>query len=94
MATPYVLDYDLILLAPAIAWLAAEGGRSGFLAWEKLVLLVVFLLPLVSRSIGVLGIPIAPPLLLVFLGMIVRRTCVQSGFRFAKLAPRPGGQSL
>ena len=30
LATPYVLDYDLVVLAPAIAFLAAHGLRQGF----------------------------------------------------------------
>ena len=94
MATPYALDYDLILLALPIAWLAAEGRANGFLPWEKIVLFAVFLLPLVSRSIGTFGIPIAPPVLLIFLGVIVRRACVRTAFALAEWSPRTGGQSL
>ena len=78
MATPYVLDYDLIVLALPIAWLAAEGRASGFLSWEKTVLFAAFLLPLVSRSVGALGIPIGPPMLFLMLGIIVRRAYLSS----------------
>ena len=30
LATPYSLDYDLMVLAPAIAYLAADGLARGF----------------------------------------------------------------
>ncbi len=38
LATPYVLDYDLMLLAPAIAFIAADGVARGFAPWEKTLL--------------------------------------------------------
>lgn len=73
LVTPYVLDYDLMLLALPLAWLAVEGLRTQFLNWEKLTLFIVWLLPLLSREIGTLGLPIAPIALLVLLGFILRR---------------------
>jgi hypothetical protein len=73
MTTPYVLDYDLILLAIPIGLLAVEGLRTGFLNGEKLLLFAVWLLPLVSREIGAAGIPIAPILLLLLVAAILRR---------------------
>jgi hypothetical protein len=76
LATPYVLDYDLMLLALPIAWLTMEGLRTQFLDWEKIGLFVVWLLPLISREIGALGLPIAPVVLLVLLSFIVRRAMV------------------
>jgi len=74
MATPYVLDYDLVVLALPIAWLTAIGLREGFRPWEKITLLAVWLLPLLSRLIGTaLGIPVAPFLLAWFMVLIIRR---------------------
>ena len=73
MATPYILDYDLLLLALPIAWLAAEGLRAGFWRWEKAILAGVWLTPIVSRQIGVLGIPIAPFMLALLLIVLIRR---------------------
>ena len=35
LATPYSLDYDLMVLAPAIAFLAVDGLRRGFAPYEK-----------------------------------------------------------
>ena len=50
LMTPYIMDYDLVLLALPIAWLAFEGRRSGFLPWEKSLLAFLWLLPLFARS--------------------------------------------
>ncbi len=74
LLTPYVLDYDLVILALPVAWLAADGLRRGFLPWEKLTLAAVWLLPLLSRPIGLsLSLPITPPLLMILLFVIFRR---------------------
>jgi len=77
LATPYVMDYDLTLLALPIAWLTVEGLRTQFLTWEKIALLGAWVLPLVSRQIGSLGVPIAPIALLLFLALILRRAMEQ-----------------
>ena len=59
IATPFLLDYDLTLLAIPLAWLFGEGRRTGFLPWEKIVLLAAFVLPLVSRLVAnLIGIPL------------------------------------
>jgi alpha-1,2-mannosyltransferase len=74
MVTPYVLDYDLVLLALPIAWLAALGLRNGFLPWEKFTLLTVFLLPLLSRMMGqYLHLPVAPLVMAALLWIVMRR---------------------
>ena len=73
LVTPYVLDYDLMVLALPLAWLTVEGLRSGFLNWEKITLFGVWLFPLLSRELGTIGLPIAPVVLLLLLSMIVRR---------------------
>lgn len=52
LATPFFLDYDLMLVAPAVAWLARRGMQRGQLPWEGTVLAVLSLVPLVSRTIG------------------------------------------
>ncbi len=74
LATPYVLDYDLVILALPIAWLAGIGMAAGFRPWEKTVLAATWLLPLLARPAGfALGLPLTPPLLAVLLGLIVAR---------------------
>ena len=52
LMTPYMMDYDLVILALPIAWIALEGARSGFMPWEKSLLALAWLLPLFARSLG------------------------------------------
>jgi alpha-1,2-mannosyltransferase len=74
LATPYIIDYDLVVLALPIAWLALEGRRSGFLPWEKSLLAFTWLLPLFARSLaGGARIPIAPLAMLLLLADTLRR---------------------
>ncbi|WP_293882839.1 glycosyltransferase family 87 protein [Sphingomonas sp.] len=51
LSTPYLLDYDLVPLGMAIAFLVAEGRERGFLTYEKTVLALVWIVPLFGRSI-------------------------------------------
>lgn len=84
LATPYVLDYDLMLLALSIAWMIADASKTGFLPWEKIGLAAAFLLPLVSRLIGSSGIPLGPLVMLFLLGLIVHRAyCSEPSARLA-----------
>jgi hypothetical protein len=50
LVTPYVLDYDLALLAPALAFLVAEGLEKGFRPYEKALLAAAWIAPLLARS--------------------------------------------
>ena len=61
LASPFVLDYDLLLLAVPLAWLAREGLETGFRPWEKTTLAAAFVLPAISRSLATsLHLPLAP----------------------------------
>jgi hypothetical protein len=90
LVTPYVFDYDFTLLALPIAWLAVEGLRTRFLDWEKIALFAAALLPIVSRAIGSLGLPIGPAVLLLFLTVIVRRAIADTVASEAAVA-QPAG---
>jgi Glycosyltransferase family 87 len=58
LATPYVLDYDLVVLAISIAFLARHGFKCGFRDYEISVLAAAFIVPLISRGLaGATGIP-------------------------------------
>lgn len=52
LATPYLLDYDLMIAAPAIAFLVAHGLSKGFAPYEKSLLAFVFIAPLLTRAIA------------------------------------------
>jgi alpha-1,2-mannosyltransferase len=73
LATPFVLDYDLTLLAVPLVWLYAQTQRTGFLPWERLLLGSAFLFPLLSRTLATAYLPVAPLLLLAVLMAIARR---------------------
>ena len=74
LASPYLLDYDLVLLAIPLAWMAREGVRTGFRPWEKLALLAGFVLPVVSRTIASgLGLPLAPLVIGALFVLVLRR---------------------
>jgi glycosyl transferase family 87 len=60
LATPYVLDYDLVVLAVSIAFLARYGFKCGFRNYEISLLAAAWFVPLISRSLaGGTGIPLA-----------------------------------
>ncbi|HLN10994.1 MAG TPA: glycosyltransferase family 87 protein [Xanthobacteraceae bacterium] len=52
LATPYSLDYDLMVLAPAIAFLAVDGLARGFGPYEKTVLAALWIVPLIARGVA------------------------------------------
>jgi alpha-1,2-mannosyltransferase len=75
LATPFVLDYDLMLLAPVIAWLTAKGLQSGALPWERIILAAACLDPLVARVVGRYAhIGLTPIIVVALLMLVVRRT--------------------
>jgi Glycosyltransferase family 87 len=60
-AAPVILFYDLLPATIAIAWLLLDARRTGFLPWEKLLLGVVWIVPILSRGMGIaFGIPLGP----------------------------------
>jgi alpha-1,2-mannosyltransferase len=74
IASPFLLDYDLIILAAPLAWLLREGARGGFLSWEKTTLLAAFVLPAVSRMLATdARLPLAPFVMAALFAMILRR---------------------
>jgi hypothetical protein len=74
LATPYSLDYDLMVLAPAIAFLAADGWKRGFQPYEKTALAFLWFVPLIARTaaLGAL-LPLTVPAALWVFVLILRR---------------------
>lgn len=52
LITPYILDYDLMVLAPAIAFLALDGRERGFRPFEITLLAGSWLMPLIARPVA------------------------------------------
>jgi alpha-1,2-mannosyltransferase len=74
LATPYVLDYDLIVLALVLIWVTADGLERGFLPWEKTFLAVIWLWPLLSRMLAQAAqIQFSPIILGILVWMLYRR---------------------
>ena len=74
LASPFMLDYDLTLLAFPLAYLARQGLERGFAPFEKTILILAYLLPLASRAVaGAFGLPFAPLILAATLWLVVRR---------------------
>jgi len=79
-ATPYSLDYDLVVLAPAIAFLAAHGFARGFAPWEKTALAALWLMPLIARTVAEQALlPLGVPAMLAVLLLILWRALAESG---------------
>lgn len=52
IATPFFLDYDLMIVAPAVSFLARKGLKAGIPSWQGTMLALLWIMPLVSRPIG------------------------------------------
>jgi len=77
LATPYVLDYDLVALAVAIAFLVRHGLICGFRDYEISLLAAAWIVPLLSRGIaGATGIPLGLVVLLALYVSILRRAAI------------------
>ncbi len=75
LATPYSFDYDMMVLAPAIAFLAVDGFVRGFSPWEKTLLAALWLMPLIARSVALMSlIPLGVPVMLAVFVLILRRS--------------------
>ena len=71
LATPFVLDYDLTLLAFPAAWLTLSGLRSGALPWERITLAAICLVPLISRGGALLTHLLVTPLVVAALLLVL-----------------------
>lgn len=52
ISTPYVLDYDFVVLLAGIAFLWRDASRFGWLNWEKSALALVWIAPLIARQVA------------------------------------------
>src|ERR1700761_4132249 len=74
LATPYVLDYDLVVLAVAIAFFACHGIKQGFRDYETSLLAAAWIVPLLSRGVaGATGIPLGLIVMLALYGCTLKR---------------------
>jgi alpha-1,2-mannosyltransferase len=77
LASPHVLDYDLMILAPAIAFMVAACAARGFRDYEITLLAVAWMAPLLARGIaGSTGIPLGLMTVLTLYALIMRRAII------------------
>jgi hypothetical protein len=75
LATPYCLDYDLVPLAMALAFLVADGRDRGFLDWEKSLYALVWAIPLFGRAgMAATTIPFGLIAIALIFGLALRRS--------------------
>lgn len=75
LASPYVFDYDLTLLALPMGWVLLRAEADGaFLPWERAVLAAAFLLALLARPLAMkAGLPVGPLVIAALLAVVARR---------------------
>ena len=73
LCTPFLLAYDLALLAVPLAWLTLQGAAQGFLQGEKVAIALGFLLPVLAVLGSKLALPWLAPLILIGLFIVVLR---------------------
>jgi hypothetical protein len=87
LASPHILDYDLMLLAPSIAFFVAARSDAHFESYEISLLAAVWIAPLIARTIaGLIAVPVGVLASLVLFFLIIRacrtasrRICVVVG---------------
>jgi hypothetical protein len=73
-------DYDLMVLAPAIAFLALDGLARGFSPYEKTALAFLWVVPLFARGVAqVTSIPLGVIAMLVVFALIMRKAVATIG---------------
>lgn len=79
VSTPYVLDYDYVVLGLALAWLWLDSEANGFLEWERSLMALAWIAPLAARQIAHYTLlPLGLATALVLLILPVRRSLVRA----------------
>jgi hypothetical protein len=74
LITPYLFDYDLMVLAVPVGFLATQALRDGFIPYEKTFLAVLWVWPFIARAIGMHSVTLTTPLLIGLLALCFYRT--------------------
>ncbi|HXY59228.1 MAG TPA: glycosyltransferase family 87 protein [Methylocystis sp.] len=82
LTTPYCLDYDMMALAPALALLVSQGEEKGYAPFEKTVLAIAFVAPLLARPVAMgIGLPLGVLCVALLFCAILRRGLPTEAFR-------------
>jgi Glycosyltransferase family 87 len=87
LSTPYVLDYDLVVLLPALAWLWLDAKEHGFLRWEATLMAFIWFTPLVGRGVAQWTlVPLGFMSVVALAGIVLRRALTASPSRRLRAA--------
>jgi len=87
IATPYVLDYDFVVLLLGIGFLWKDGEQHGWGDYEKSLLALAWIAPLVARNLaGVTLFPLGLLTACIVLGIAMRRGITASPYRRSRAA--------
>jgi len=79
LSTPYVLDYDFVVLGLGIAWLWLDGEEEGFLPWDRTLMALVWVAPLAARQIAHFTyLPVGLATVAIMLAIPLRRSIVRA----------------
>ena len=74
LSTPYCIDYDMMLLGPALALAVSHGMERGFAPYEKSALAFVWMMPLLARNVALLTyVPLGVLTMAAFLALLLAR---------------------
>jgi hypothetical protein len=73
LVSPYTLNYDLLLLMPAAAFLFLQPPSAGYRPGERLIYLAVWLTPHLCMTLNDAGVPLTPAVILLFGALAVAR---------------------
>jgi alpha-1,2-mannosyltransferase len=78
LASPHLLDYDLVMLPPAMAFFAAARLDACLGDYEISLLAFIWIAPLLARTVaGMTGIPVGHVAMLALFAVIMRRAIDQ-----------------
>lgn len=87
ISTPYVLDYDYVVLLPALAFLWLDGERNGWLSWDKTLMALVWAAPLAARQIAeFFYVPLGLATACIVAALALRRALTASPSRHSRAA--------
>ncbi len=66
LTSPYMLNYDMLLLMPAVVMLYRRGANAGFLPFEPLIYAGLWVTPTLCMGFSRHGLPYAPLAILAF----------------------------
>jgi hypothetical protein len=79
ISTPYVLDYDFVVLLPALAFLWRDGERNGVLAGDRSMMALVWAAPIAARQVAEFSlIPLGLITAIMVAAIALRRSLVRA----------------